>query len=147
MNIVSDNRRGLHNYKIIDKYECGIVLQGWEAKSARAKTVNLTNSYCFFRKNELFLYNANFKSYMLQKNDENRERKLLLHKNELIRLNSKLNRLNSSTIIPVKLYFNNKNIVKLEIALVIGLTKKDKREEIKQKDQEKYIQKIKNYLN
>nr|WP_318032791.1 SsrA-binding protein [Mycoplasmopsis caviae] len=54
MKIISDNKRGIHNYKVIDKYEAGISLLGWEVKSARASTVNLLNSYCFFRKGEIF---------------------------------------------------------------------------------------------
>ncbi|KUH47562.1 SsrA-binding protein [Mycoplasmopsis meleagridis] len=145
MKIISDNRRGLHGYKILETYECGLVLEGWEVKSARNQNVNLAFSYCFFRKNELFIHNANFKSYMLQKNDENRERKLLMHKNELIRLETKLNKLQSSTIIPTKIYLNNKNLIKIEIALVIGLNKSDKREAIKKKDNEMYIKKSKLY--
>ncbi|WP_029512853.1 SsrA-binding protein [Mycoplasmopsis iners] len=145
MKIISENRRGLHNYKIIDTYETGMVLDGWEVKSARAQTVNLTNSYCFFRSGELFLYNATFKSYMLQKNDETRERKLLMHKNELTRLNSKLDKLGNATIVPKKIYFNNQSRIKLEIALVVGMNKADKREEIKKKENDKYLAQIKKY--
>ncbi|EGV00189.1 SsrA-binding protein [Mycoplasmopsis columbina] len=145
MKLITDNRRGMHGYKILDKYECGMVLQGWEVKSARANTVNLQNSYCFFRKGELFLYNALFKSYMLEKNDETRERKLLMHKKELIRLNSKLDKLGNGTIIPTKLYFTPTSKIKIEIALVVGMSKSDKREEIKAKDNELYLKKIKQY--
>ncbi|VEU78167.1 SsrA-binding protein [Mycoplasmopsis columbinasalis] len=142
MKIIIDNRRGLHGYEILDKHECGLVLQGWEVKSARAKTVNLTNSYCFFRRGEFFLYNASFKSWMLQKNDETRERKLLMHKNEIIRLQNKLEKVGNGTILPTKIYFNEQGRVKIEVALVVSLRKEDRRQAIKEKDAQKYIKKI-----
>lgn len=143
MKIIVENRRGLHGYKIIDKYEAGIELQGWEVKSARANTVNLTNSYVFYRKGELFLCNATFAKYMLLKCDETRERKLLMHKREIERLYSKLQKTASSTILPTKIYFNNNSRIKIEIALVQGMNKADKREEIKKRDNDRYIKKIK----
>ncbi|UUD35400.1 SsrA-binding protein [Mycoplasmopsis caviae] len=142
MKIISDNKRGIHNYKVIDKYEAGISLLGWEVKSARASTVNLLNSYCFFRKGEIFLCNAQFKQYMLLKCDETRDRKLLMHKSQIIRLQSKLHKLGRATIIPSKIYFDNRSCIKVEIALVIGLNKADKREEIKRRDNERYIKKV-----
>ncbi|MBT1421152.1 SsrA-binding protein [Mycoplasma bovis] len=148
MKIISENRKGLYGYKIIEKHEVGISLLGWEVKSARAQTINLTNSYVFLKKGELFLCNANFAKYMLLKVDEDRDRKLLMHKREIIRLKNKLDRLSSTTIKPVKIYFNNKSKIKIEIALVQSMNKADKREELKKKDNEKYIQKIKSqYLN
>ncbi|EIN14819.1 SsrA-binding protein [Mycoplasmopsis agalactiae 14628] len=147
MKVISENRKGLYGYKIIEKHEAGISLLGWEVKSARAQTVNLTNSYIFFKKGELFLYNANFAKYMLLKVEEDRDRKLLMHKKEIIRLKNKLDRLSSTTIKPTKIYFNNKSTIKIEIALVQGMNKADKREDLKRKDNEKYIQKVKsNYL-
>lgn len=142
MKIISDNKRGMHNYKVIDKYEAGISLMGWEVKSARANTVSLLNSYCFFRKGEIFLCNAQFKQYMLVKCDETRDRKLLMHKNEIVRLQSKLHKLGHATIIPSKIYFDNRSRIKVEIALVQGMKKADKREEIKKKDNERYIKKV-----
>ncbi|CBH41053.1 SsrA-binding protein [Mycoplasmopsis agalactiae] len=147
MKVISENRKGLYGYKIIEKHEAGISLLGWEVKSARAQTVNLTNSYIFFKKGELFLCNANFAKYMLLKVEEDRDRKLLMHKKEIIRLKNKLDRLSSATIKPTKIYFNNKSKIKVEIALVQGMNKADKREDLKKKDNEKYIQKVKsNYL-
>ncbi|MCE6056772.1 SsrA-binding protein [Mycoplasmopsis agalactiae] len=147
MKVISENRKGLYGYKIIEKHEAGISLLGWEVKSARAQTVNLTNSYIFFKKGELFLCNANFAKYMLLKVEEDRDRKLLMHKKEIIRLKNKLDRLSSTTIKPTKIYFNNKSKIKVEIALVQGMNEADKREDLKKKDNEKYIQKVKsNYL-
>ncbi|WP_027334778.1 SsrA-binding protein [Mycoplasmopsis felifaucium] len=142
MKLISDNRRGLHGYKIIEKHEAGIELLGWEVKSARAGNVNLTNSYIFFRNGEIFLCNASFAKYMLLQCEEDRERKLLMHKREIERLKSKKEKLSSSTILPTKIYFNDKSKIKLEIALVQGMNKADKREEIKRKDNEMYIKKV-----
>ncbi|WP_406617329.1 SsrA-binding protein [Mycoplasmopsis adleri] len=144
MKLISDNKRSLHGYRIIDKYEAGIELMGWEVKSARAGTVNLTNSYIFYRKGELFLCNATFSQYMLVKCDETRERKLLMHKREIERLESKKQKLGSSTILPCKIYFNDKAKIKLEIALVQGMNKADKREKIKKRDNERYIKSVQN---
>ncbi|CAL59439.1 SsrA-binding protein [Mycoplasmopsis agalactiae] len=147
MKVISENRKGLYGYKIIEKHEAGISLLGWEVKSARAQTVNLTNSYIFFKKGELFLCNANFAKYMLLKVEEDRDRKLLMHKKEIIRLKNKLDRLSSTTIKPTKIYFNNKSKIKVEIALVQGMNRADKREDLKKRDNEKYMQKVKsNYL-
>ncbi|WP_029513677.1 SsrA-binding protein [Mycoplasmopsis primatum] len=143
MKIISDNRKGMHGYKIIDKYEAGISLMGWEVKSARASKVNLTNSYVFFKRGELFLCNANFAQYMLLKVDETRDRKLLMHKREIIRLKAKMEKLGNATIKPTKIYFNDKSKIKIEIALVQGMNKADKREEIKKRDNERYIKSVK----
>ncbi|VEU75711.1 SsrA RNA (tmRNA)-binding protein [Mycoplasmopsis maculosa] len=145
MKIISENRRGLHGFKIIDKFEAGIELLGWEVKSARAGGIDLTNSYVYHKKGEMFLSESHFPKYMLLKCEEKRDRKLLLHKKEIIRIQSKLDKTPSSTIKPTKIYFNNKSKIKVEIALVQGMNKADKREEIKRKDNEKYIQKVQNY--
>ncbi|MBU4690402.1 SsrA-binding protein [Mycoplasma sp. ES3157-GEN-MYC] len=142
MKIISDNRRGLHSNTIHEKYEAGIVLQGWEVKSARAGTVQLTNSYCFFKNNELYLSNATFKQFMLVKCDETQDRKLLMHHNELLRLQNKKERMGNATIIPTKIYFNNQSRIKIEIALVTGMNKADKREAIKKRDNDRYLQKV-----
>ncbi|QBF34357.1 SsrA-binding protein [Mycoplasmopsis phocirhinis] len=142
MKIISDNRKGLHGYKIIDTYEVGIALEGWEVKSARAGTVQLTTSYCFFKNNEIFLSNATFKQFMLIQTNETQERKLLMHKNQIIRLQNKKERLASSTILPTKIYFNSASRIKVEIALVTGMNKSDKREALKKRDNERYLQKV-----
>lgn len=146
MRIISYNRKGLHGYKIEETYEAGLVLEGWEVKSARAGTVQLTNAYCFFKNNEIWLNNATFKQFMLVKCDETRERKLLMHKNEILRLQSKKERFGNSTILPTKIYFNNASRIKIEIALVTSMNKADKREQIKKRDNDRYLQKVlKNY--
>ncbi|AIA29782.1 ssra-binding protein [Mycoplasmopsis californica HAZ160_1] len=146
MKIISDNRKGLHGHSILEKHEAGIVLEGWEVKSARAKTVQLTSSYCFFRAKELFLCNATFKEYMLIKSNPTQDRKLLLHRNELLRLQTKKEHLGNATILPTKIYFNDKGKIKVEIALVTSMNKADKREQIKKRDNERYLKKVlKNY--
>ncbi|MBZ4195217.1 SsrA-binding protein [Mycoplasma sp. 1331] len=143
MKIISNNKKGINGYKIINKYEAGVSLLGWEVKSARAFQVNLNNSYIFYKKGELFLTNAVFAKYMLLKCDEMRNRKLLMHKHEIIRIANKIDKLGNATIKPTKIYFNEKSKIKLEIAIVQKINKADKREDIKRKDNEKYIQSIK----
>lgn len=147
MKIISNNRRGLHGFKILEKYEAGISLLGWEVKSARQSSIDLTNSYVFYRKGELFLCNSHFPRYMLLKCDERRERKLLMHKREIERIKAKVDRLGSATILPIKMYFNKWSKIKVEIAIVQGIKKADKREEIKKRESKKYMKKVKSYYN
>lgn len=145
MKIINNNKRELRNYEILNTYEAGIVLEGWEVKSARASKVTLNNSYCSFVRNELFLVNSHFSQYMQVKCDESKDRKLLLHKKELAKIKFKLESL-KLTIIPTKIYFDNKSNVKVEIALVKGLRKYDKRQKLIQEEVNKRISKtIKNY--
>lgn len=141
MKILSSNKRDLRNYEIIDKYECGISLQGWEVKSARATHVSLTNSYCSIYKNEIYLKDAYFGKYMDVKCDEYQDRKLLMHKREIVKLKFE-NEAKQLTIIPTKIYFNNQSKIKVEIALVIGLKKYDKRDKIAKEETEKRLRKV-----
>ncbi|MEE3928356.1 SsrA-binding protein [Mycoplasmopsis ciconiae] len=140
MKIINDNKKDLRNYEIIEKFECGIVLQGWEVKSARAAHVNLSGSYISIYKNEIYLKDSYFGQYMLVKCDPTQDRKLLMHKNQILKLKfeSEAKRL---TIVPTKIYFNNQSKIKLEIALVKGLKKHDKRDKIIKEETQKQIAK------
>ncbi|UUD36416.1 SsrA-binding protein SmpB [Mycoplasmopsis citelli] len=145
MKIISNNKKAFRDYEILDKYEAGISLLGWEVKSARASQVNLANAYCSIYKGEMFLKEAHFNKYMLLKVDELRDRKLLLHKSEIAKINFTLET-QPLTLIPLKMYFKNGKI-KLEIALAKGLKKYDKRQKLAQEETNKRLQKaIKNYL-
>ncbi|QZE12183.1 SsrA-binding protein [Mycoplasma sp. Ms02] len=141
MKIICDNKRDARNYEIIEKVECGMELQGWEVKSARANKISLNNSYCSIYKGEMFLKDAYFGQYMLVKADEYRDRKLLLHKREIqqLKFDSEAKQL---TIIPLKMYFNKQSKIKLEIALARGLKKHDKRQAIIKREEDKKIRKI-----
>ncbi|UUM19690.1 MULTISPECIES: SsrA-binding protein [unclassified Mycoplasma] len=145
MKIISNNKKAFRDYEILDKYEAGISLLGWEVKSCRANQVDLSNAFCSIYKNEIFLKEAHFNKYMLLKVDELRDRKLLLHKNEIRKIKFSLE-IQPLTLIPLKLYFKAGKI-KVEIGLAKGLKKYDKREKIAKEETQKRLQKvIKNYL-
>ncbi|CCP24444.1 SsrA-binding protein [Mycoplasmopsis cynos C142] len=145
MKIISNNKIAFRDYEILERFDTGIVLEGWEVKSARAGEVSLSNAFCSIYKNELWLKESFFKKYMLLKVDETKDRKLLMHKNEIRNLKFKLDT-NHVTLIPLKIYFNNKSLIKVEIAIAKGLKKYDKRDKIAKEETQKRLQKIiKNY--
>ncbi|WP_187647877.1 SsrA-binding protein SmpB [Nitrosophilus labii] len=136
MKIVSTNKKAFHDFEIIEKLEAGIVLEGSEVKAIRAGKVNLKDSFIKIVKGEPFIFGMHI-SHLSTANphfkpDEKRPRKLLLHKKEINKLIGKTSE-KGYTIVPLKLYFNNKNLAKLEIALAKGKTLHDKREAIKRK--------------
>ncbi|MGZ9413766.1 SsrA-binding protein [Mycoplasma sp. 480] len=141
MKIIQKNKIANFNYEIYEKYECGISLLGWEIKSIRANNFNLKNCYATFKKGELYLTNLHISLYMAVKGDEERERKLLLHKNQLKRIELKQKQ-QGFTLVPLMFYWNDKNKVKVELALVKGKNKIDKRISEKEKELERTIKKI-----
>ncbi|VEU70321.1 SsrA-binding protein [Mycoplasmopsis glycophila] len=145
MKIVSQNKKAHHDYEILEKYEAGLVLEGWEVKTARSNKIDISNAYCSIYKNEVYLKDSFFKQYMLLKNDEYRDRKLLLHKREIRKIKQKIETL-QLTIIPLKIYFH-KSYLKIEIALAKGLRKYDKRAKIAKEETEKKLKQVlKSYL-
>lgn len=136
------NRRAKYDYEIIEKFEAGIVLTGTEIKSIRLGKVNLKDSYAIIKNEELYLLNTHISSYEkgnIFNHDENRTRKLLMHKNEIRKLNSKVT-LENYTLIPLKLYFI-KGKAKVLIGLCRGKKNYDKREAIKKRDTEREMRK------
>ncbi|MGY6172568.1 SsrA-binding protein SmpB [Candidatus Mycoplasma pogonae] len=133
MKVITNNKQARFNYELVEKFEAGLSLLGWEVKSIRAGNVNLKNAFVAFKNNELFLINAHISLYMAVKGEENGSRKLLLNKREIKRLKEKQEQ-NGFTIVPTKLYWNNRNFVKIEIALARGKNKSDKRQTIKERD-------------
>lgn len=130
------NKKASFEYQLIDNYTAGIVLQGTEIKSIRLGKVNLQDSYCTFFHDELFVKEMHIAPYELAKNynhEAKRDRKLLLSKRELKKLRSK-NQEKGLTIIPVRIFINEKGLAKLEIALAKGKKIYDKREDIKARD-------------
>jgi len=129
------NRKASHDYFIKNTYECGIELKGTEIKSIRAGSCNINDSYARVKNQEIFLTNmyiAKYEEGNRFNHDERRERKLLLHKNEIIRIEHEINT-NRYTLIPLKLYFK-KNKVKVELGICQGKKLYDKRESLKEKD-------------
>jgi len=135
MKIIQKNKNAYRNYEIIEKFEAGISLTGTEVKSLRDGRINFKEGFCRFKKNELFLVGVNISTYSYAKyfnHEPERDRKLLLHKRELRRLKSKVMEKGLS-IVPILIYFNEKNLIKVEIGLGRGKNLFDKREDLKKK--------------
>ncbi len=133
---IATNKKAFHNYHLLDKWECGIVLIGPEVKSVRAGGVSFTDSFANLSIGELFLYNVHINPYQqasYNNVDADRPRKLLLHARELERLTGVLTR-QGLTVVPTKMYFNDRGFVKVEIAVAQGKKLYDKREDIKKRE-------------
>jgi SsrA-binding protein len=135
------NRQAYFEYYFDDKYVAGIMLTGTEVKSLREGKVSFNDSYCIFNKGELWIKSFHISEYShgtVNNHDPVRERKLLLNKRELKKLEAKIKE-KGYTIIPLRLFFNEKNLAKLEIGLGKGKKLHDKRETIKQRDTEREL--------
>jgi len=134
--VVAENRKARFNYEIIDTYEAGLVLMGTEVKSLREGKANIAESYASDEGGEIWLINSYLPEY-LQANRFNHEprrrRKLLLSGREIHRLRSAVNR-EGMTLIPLKIYFNDRGRAKMELALAKGKKLHDKRESEKERD-------------
>lgn len=133
---VATNRKAKFEYFILETFEAGMVLQGTEVKSLRNHSVNINDSYCDVQGGELVLLNAHINEYekgTYSNHNPKRTRKLLLHRSQIRKLTGKLKE-KGLTLVPLSLYFNYKNIAKIEIALVKGKKEYDKRETIKQEE-------------
>lgn len=134
-----ENRRAKFDYQFIEKLVAGLVLKGTEIKSIREGKAALSDSYCYFKNNELFVRNMHITEYSeasFSNHEPTRERKLLLSKQEINKLLKKIKD-QGLTIIPVRLFINEKGYAKLEIALSKGKKLFDKREDIKKRDLER----------
>lgn len=139
------NRQAYFEYHIDDKYIAGMVLKGTEVKSLREGKASFNDSYCIFQKEELWIRSFHISEYShgtANNHDPVRERKLLLNKRELKKLAEKIKE-KGYTVVPLRLFFNEKNLAKLEIGLAKGKKLHDKRETIKQRDTER---EMKRYL-
>lgn len=134
--VVAENRRGRYDYEILQTFEAAIELKGSEVKSLRVGHINLAESYAAMKGTELFLLNANVPEYREANrfnHEQKRPRKLLLHRKEIDRLSVGVLR-EGLTIIPLKMFFNPRGRVKVDIALARGKKTVDKRETIKIRD-------------
>ncbi|HLA55080.1 MAG TPA: SsrA-binding protein SmpB [Flavobacterium sp.] len=139
------NKRARFDYEIIETYTAGIVLAGTEIKSIRLGKANITEGFCEFSNNELFLINATIDEYAFgnQFNHNARsERKLLLNKRELKTLERGVQS-KGLTIIPLKLFTNEKGMAKIDIGLCRGKKTYDKRETLKEQDTKRDLDRIK----
>ena len=130
------NKKAWFEYEILDTFIAGLQLQGTEIKSIRAGKAGLVDSYCQFFQGELYVKNMHIAEYFfgsINNHEAKRERKLLLQKRELQKLERKIKE-SGFTIVPLRLFLNEKGLAKLEIGLARGKKVYDKRETLKQKD-------------
>jgi SsrA-binding protein len=138
------NRSVYHEYFIDTKYEAGMVLVGTEVKSIRMGKVSFNDSYCLIHKGEIWIKSLHIAEYShgnVNNHDPVRDRKLLLRKREITKIESKLKE-KGYTLIPLRMFMNEKNLVKIEIGLARGKKLHDKRESIKQKDVEREMKRF-----
>jgi SsrA-binding protein len=140
-NVTIKNRKASHEYLFLDTYIAGIQLIGVEIKSIRKGEVNLSEAYCIFQNGELYLKNTHISPYEnagFVKVDPLRDRKLLLNKNELRKLSEGISR-KGLTIVPTKMFINDRGLCKVEVCLCQGKKNYDKRESLKEKDMKKRV--------
>ena len=138
------NRQASYEFELLDKYIAGLVLMGTEIKSIREGKVNLQDGYCYFNNGELFVKGINITPYTQgthYNHEAQRERKLLLKRLELKKLERKVEE-KGLTLVPVRLFINDRGFAKLEIALARGKKMHDKRENIKERDIKRELDRI-----
>ena len=145
-NINIQNKKARFEYELLEKYTAGIVLTGTEIKSIRNSKASITEGFCEFNeKGELFVVNMYIEEYLFGTHYNHKpkaERKLLLNKRELTKLNKAVKN-SGLTIVPLKLFINDKGLAKLKIALAKGKKIYDKRETIKDRDNKRNLDRIK----
>ena len=140
--VITTNRKAFHDYNIFDKFIAGMVLTGTEIKSIRKNAINLKDSFCKIDDNEVFLYNCHISPYEQgnrYNHKEQRVRKLLLTKKEILKMQSKIKK-DGYTIIPLEVFISQKGYAKVEIGLAKGKKLYDKRETLAKKDQQHDIE-------
>ena len=140
-----NNRQAYFNYHIEDKYVAGIALMGTEVKSIRAGKLSFNDAFCFFDNGELWvraLFIASYSHGTANNHIEVHDRKLLLNKRELSKLESRMKD-KGYTIIPLKVFFNDKNFVKVEIGLGRGKKLHDKRDSMRERDAKRELDRLK----
>jgi SsrA-binding protein len=146
-NISIRNRKATYEYELIERFVAGIMLVGTEIKSVRNGKVNLTDSYAQFINGEMYVKNLHIAEYEMgtcNNHIAKRDRKLLLNKKELLKLDKKVKE-SGLTIICTKLFVNSKGLAKLEIALARGKKTYDKRESLKLKDSKREMDRMKKF--
>lgn len=142
--IVIHNKKASFEFHLVQTYSAGIMLTGTEVKSIREGKASLSDAFCIITNGELWIKNmhiSEFKQGSYNNHEPKRMRKLLLNKAELRKIESKLKE-KGNTLIPVKLYFNERGFAKLDISLARGKKTFDKREDLKKKDQEREIRRV-----
>jgi SsrA-binding protein len=136
--IIATNRKALRDYAVLETIECGIELKGSEVKSLRESKVNLNDSFARIENNEVILYNTHISPYEQASYlnvEPTRLRRLLLHRNQIRKLIGQVTQ-KGFTLVPLKIYFNERGFVKVELALCKGKKLYDHREDIKRREVE-----------
>ena len=133
---IANNKKAFHDYFIEEKFEAGLVLQGWEVKAIRAGRGNMTDAYAYVKDGEIYLIGAQITPLIQASThvvpEDRRQRKLLLHRSEIDKLIGRVER-DGYTIVPTAMYWK-KNKIKLEVALAKGKQTHDKRDAAKDRD-------------
>jgi SsrA-binding protein len=143
-NINIRNRQAGFEYELLDKYVAGIVLTGTEIKSIREGKVNLQDGFCYLNDGELFVKGVNITPYSQgthYNHEATRERKLLLKRAEIKKLENKMEK--GLTLVPLRLFINDRGFAKMEIAIARGKKMHDKRESIKERDAKRELDRMK----
>ncbi|MDK2047121.1 SsrA-binding protein SmpB [Aliarcobacter butzleri] len=144
-NLVFKNKKAFHDFTILETLEAGIVLEGSEVKAIREGRVNLKDSFVRIIKGEVFLLNAHIShlstTHSTYRPDERRSRKLLLHSKQIDKIYSKVTK-DGITLVALKLYFNDKNMIKIEVATAQGKKLHDKREDLKAKTMKRETEQV-----
>ncbi|MFY0606127.1 MAG: SsrA-binding protein SmpB [Cyclobacteriaceae bacterium] len=144
-NITIKNRKASYEYEFLDKYEAGLVLKGTEIKAIREGNASVQEAYCYLQNGEAFIKGMSISAYSnssFGNHEMTRERKLLLRKSEIEKIKSKTEE-KGLTIVPTKIYISKRGFAKLEIAVARGKKLFDKRNSIKQKDQDRELSRLK----
>lgn len=144
MKVIVNNKKAYFNYEILDKAEAGIELFGWEVRSIKNGKIDISGSFVKEYKNQLYLSSARIYAIPggfnnVGSEDESRDRRLLMHKNEILRMTSKVKQ-SGVTIIPLEIYINQGNLIKVSIGLGKGKKKFDKRHAIKERDLKRRVE-------
>lgn len=135
------NKRASFDYELLEKFNAGIVLSGTEIKSIRMSKASLVDAYCYFVNGEMWIKNMNISEYKngtYNNHETRRERKLLLQKKELRKLDRKLKE-SGLSIVPTRLFINERGFAKLQIALAKGKKEFDKRQSLREKDDKRQM--------
>lgn len=146
---IAKNKKAYFDYFLEEKFEAGIVLKGSEIKAIRAGRVNLKDSFIRFVQGEAFLFNAHIgrleTTHHFYSHEERGSRKLLLRKKQIARMIKAVEK-DGYTVVPLELYFNDRNLVKIQIAIAKGKQLHDKRNDLKEKDMKRDIERsLKDY--
>jgi SsrA-binding protein len=147
--MVRENRKAFHLYEILDRYEAGVCLVGTEVKSIRAGNFSIDQAYVKLRGGELYLVGMNVTPYdhasAFLNHEPTRPRKLLLHRSEIRRIASKINE-RGLTVVPLKLYFNDRGLLKVTVGLARGKVEYDKRREIRKRESDRQLRRFRKRL-